>query len=87
MEQNASQTHNDPFALVPGYAAWKAMLDTQTERFEKAMTEMERLERERHERAVTAIDDFAQLVKSGLEYQQKLVTDWRKLGLDAAKVG
>ncbi len=75
------------FAAVPGMDAWRSIFDAQTSRFEKALGEMERLERERHMRTVTAIDDMTQLFKSSLEYQRELATEWRKMGVDAAKKG
>jgi hypothetical protein len=74
-----------PFATLPGADVWRSMMEAQTERFEQMLAEMERLEKERHERAVSAIDDVAKLVKSGIDYQQQLTEQWRKLGLDAAR--
>lgn len=74
-----------PFPTMPGLDLWRAMFEAQTARFDAMLVEMERLERERHERSVQAIDDVTRLVKSTLDYQRDLAGEWRKLGLDAAK--
>jgi hypothetical protein len=73
------------FPAMPGLDAWRSVMEAQTERFEKMTAELERMERERHERALTALEDMAKLMKSTLEYQRELTTEWRKMGLEAAK--
>lgn len=78
-------TSHEQHPFFPGFDLWKSNMSAQSERFEKVMGEMERLERERHERTVAAIDHLSALMKSTLEYQNELAASWRKLGLEAAK--
>lgn len=85
--QSQQETPTNPFAAFPGMEMWRSMMEAQSERFEKVLSEMERLEKERHERAVGAIDDVAKLMKSSIEYQRELTDQWRKAGLDAARKG
>ena len=76
-----------PFGAIPGFEMWRDMMTAQTARFESMLTEMERIEKERHERSVKALDDVTNLMKSSLSYQQQLTDEWRKLGLEAARKG
>ena len=85
--QAQQETQSNPFAALPGVEMWRSMMEAQAERFEKMVSEMERLEKERHERAVSAIDDVTKLMKSSMEYQRELTEQWRKAGLDAARKG
>ena len=82
-QQNTAD--ESPFGTMPGMEMWRSMMEAQTERFEKMVGEMERLEKERHERALSAFDDVTQLLKSGIEYQAQLTEQWRKLSLEAAR--
>lgn len=82
-----SAAPENPFAALPGVEMWRAMMEAQTQRFEQMIGEMERLEKERHERALSAIDDMTKLVKSGIDYQAQLTEQWRQLSLDAARKG
>ena len=75
----------NPFTALPGLELWRSMMASQNERFEQMLTELERLERERHDRAMSAIDDVTKLVKSSIDYQTQLSAQWRELGLEAAK--
>lgn len=86
--EKTSQAQHSPFSgflAMPGLDAWRAMMEAQTARFEAMLSELERLERERHERTVSALDDATRLVKSTLEYQRELAAEWRKMGVEAAK--
>lgn len=75
------------FTQLPGLEMWKTMLQQQNERFEQAIGELERLEKERHERAMHAIDDVTRLVKSSIDYQSKLNAQWRELSVEATRKG
>ncbi|MCA9608760.1 MAG: hypothetical protein KC619_24320 [Myxococcales bacterium] len=75
----------NPFAAIPGMEIWRSMMESQNERFEQMIGELERLEKERHDRALSAIDDMTKLVKSSIDYQTQLSAQWRELGLEAAK--
>lgn len=83
-QQNAA---TNPFTQLPGLDLWRGMLDAQRERFEQMASEYERLEKERHARTLTAIEDMAKLMKSSLDYQQQLGAQWREASLDAARKG
>lgn len=71
--------------VFPGLDVWREVMEGHAARFDAMLTEMERLERERHERTLTALDDVTSLVKSTLGYQQKLADEWRRLGREAAR--
>ncbi len=73
------------FPAMPGLDAWRSMMEAQRQRFETMVAELDRMERERHERALTALEDMSKLMKSTLEYQRELTTEWRKMGIEAAK--
>ncbi len=75
----------NPFAALPGLEIWRSMMESQNERFEQMLGELERLEKERHDRAMSAIDDVTKLVKNTIDYQAQLSAQWRELGLEAAK--
>lgn len=89
--KRSSQTQQaatpNPFTQLPGLDLWRTMLDAQRERFEQMASEYERLEKERHARTMTAIDDLAKLMKSSVEYQQQLGAQWREATVDAARKG
>lgn len=88
--EKTSQAQHSLFPSLPGMPgmdAWRTMMEAQTDRFGKMLSELERLERERHDRSLTALEDMAKLMKSTLEYQRELGTEWRKLGLEAARKG
>ena len=73
------------FAAVPGADAWRAMVEAQAERFEQLVGELAKLDEERHARTMRAIDDVTRLVKSSVDYQAQLSTQWRELGVEVAK--
>lgn len=75
------------FPAIPGLDAWRSMMDAQATRLTQMLGEMERVEKERHERVLTTMDDVGKLIRSGVEYQAQLATQWRELGLDAARKG
>lgn len=75
----------NPFAQLPGAEVWRSMMESQSVRFEKMLGDMERLEKERHQRALGALEDMTALLRSSLDYQQRLADEWRKLGVEAAK--
>lgn len=76
----------NPFAAaVPGLDLWRSMFEAQNTRFEQMVSELERLEKERHDRTMSAIDDVTKLVKSSVDYQTQLGAQWRELGLETAK--
>lgn len=75
----------NPFANLPGAEIWQSMFEAQNERFEKMLSEMEKLEKERHTRALHALDDMTNLVKSSMAYQQQLTDEWRKMSVDTAR--
>lgn len=83
--QTQQMTSNDPFAQIPGVELWWSMMEAQRERLEQLATELSRMEKERHERALAAIDEAAALVKSGVEYNQQLTAQWRDLALETAR--
>lgn len=87
--RKSSQAQNDapanPFTALPGAEIWKSMFEAQNERFEKMLGEMEKLEKERHQRALHALDDMTNLVKSSMAYQQQLTDEWRKMGVEATR--
>jgi hypothetical protein len=83
MANNDSSQEQHP--MFPGFDTWQSVMSAHTERFEKVVGEMERLERERQERALLAIDQLGALMKSTLEYQNELATAWRRIGLEATK--
>ncbi len=74
-----------PFAALPGLDLWRSMMESQNERFEQLLGELDRMERERHERTMSAIDDVTKLMKSTVDYQAQLSAQWRDLGLEAAR--
>jgi len=84
-QQKTEATAANPFGAMPGASAWASMIEAQNERFEQMLTEMERLEKERHERMLSSLDDMTQLIKSGVDYQTQLTSQWRQLSLDAAR--
>ena len=85
--QPQQSTPANPFLSMPGVEAWTSMMSAHNERFEQMLSEMGRLEAERHERAVRSLDDVTQLIKSGLEYQAQLTSQWREMGLEATRKG
>ena len=72
---------------LPGLDAWRSMMEAQSARFEQLIDELARQEKERHERALSAIDDATELVKNSITYQAQLGAQWRELGLEAARKG
>jgi len=84
-QQKAETPATHPFGAMPGAAAWASMIEAQNERFEQMLSEMERMEKERHERMLSSLDDMTQLIKSGVEYQTQLTSQWRQMSLDAAR--
>ncbi|MFK7989378.1 MAG: hypothetical protein AB8I08_25405 [Sandaracinaceae bacterium] len=83
--QAQQATAANPFATVPGAELWKSMMEAQNARFEKLLTEMEKIETERHTRALHAFEDMSNLVKTSMAYQQQLSDEWRKMSLDTAR--
>lgn len=84
-QETAPTSTPNPFAAMPGMELWTSMMDAQAARFESMLGQMEKVERERNERALSAVEDLASLVKTSLSYQQQLADEWRKLGLEAAR--
>jgi len=82
-ETAASPAH--PFMSLPGMEMWRSMMESQNQRFEQMLAEMARLETERHERAVSSLDDVTKLIRSGLDYQAQLTAQWRELSLEATR--
>ena len=86
-----SQVQQNPasaaFPAIPGLDAWRSMMEAQAARLTQMLGEMERLEKDRHERVLTTMDDVGKLIKSGVEYQTQLASQWRELSLDAARNG
>ena len=80
-QQNEAPTAT--FPSMPGMEIWRDMMTAQAARFESMVNELERLERERHERTLAAMDDAGALIKSSLDYQRQLGDEWRKLALEA----
>ncbi|MEC7524292.1 MAG: hypothetical protein VYE22_30700 [Myxococcota bacterium] len=74
-----------PFPGLPGVEMFRGMMQAQTERFEKMFSDIERLEQERHERTLAALEDVTQLMKSTLHYQQQLGDQVRRASLEAAR--
>ncbi len=77
----------NPFAQLPGFDVWRTMMDAQRERFEQLAGEVERMEKERHDRTLSAIDEMSRLVKTGLDYQLQLGAQWREAAMEAARKG
>ena len=84
-QQSTESPATNPLGALPGAGAWSSMLEAQNARFEQMLSEMERLEKERHERMLSSLDDMTQLIKSGVEYQSQLTAQWRQMSLDAAR--
>ncbi|GAB5541094.1 MAG: hypothetical protein RLO52_43460 [Sandaracinaceae bacterium] len=83
--QAQHESNGMPFPGLPGMEMFRGMMQAQSERFEKLFTDIERLEQERHERTLSALEDMTQLMKSTLHYQQQLGDQVRRASLEAAR--
>jgi hypothetical protein len=65
--------------------AWNKMVNEQTDRIAAMCDEVAKLETKGFEQARQAIEETTKLVRTSLEYQMQLASEWRKLALDATR--
>jgi len=65
--------------------AWNKMVTEQSDRVAAMYDEVAKLETKGFEQTRTAIDETTKLVRSSIEYQMQLASEWRKLALDATR--
>ena len=65
--------------------AWNKMVTEQTDRIASMYDEFSKLESKGFEQTRNAIEESNKLIKSSLEYQMQLATEWRKLAQETTR--
>ncbi len=65
--------------------AWNKMVTEQTDKVAAMYEEIAKLEAKGFEQTRAALEETSKLVRSSLDYQLQLATEWRKLALDATR--
>ena len=65
--------------------AWNKMVTEQTDRIASMYDEISKLETKGFEQTRNAIEETNKLVRSSLEYQMQLTSEWRKLALETTR--
>ena len=93
-----SETNTQSNPVAPGFAPqdvllqmqqfstqWLTSAREQLDRWEGAAEQLETWQREGMERATEVTDEMAKLMRSGVEYGNKLFEQWRSTGAEAAR--
>jgi hypothetical protein len=67
------------------FTAWQQMVRDHLVRVEALSSQIAEAEQQGYERAGEAVDEWAKLMKSSLDYAQKLNGEWRKQTIEATK--
>ncbi len=67
------------------FEVWTEMAKAHVERMEQLGVELAKLQGQNVERAQTAIDESAKLMKASLEAGNQLANEWRKIGVEMTR--
>jgi hypothetical protein len=68
-----------------GYEAWRDLTESYLGNLEKIQAELQVLQASELQKAASAIDEGAALIKRSLELTTEAYADWRKQGLEASR--